>query len=267
MAEATAIGWTDSTFNPWIGCTRVGPGCDHCYAEALDRRHKWGGRTHWGSGKRRMRTSPTYWKQPILWDSIAERTHRQRRVFCASLADVFDNEVDPDWRRDLFALIARTPNLTWQILTKRIGNAEKMLPPNWGVGYQNVWIGATMVNQEEVDRDLAKLIGLPAMLRFVSYEPALGPVELSPGLEIEPDRNWTWRAKTKFGGDSRIGWVIVGGESGPGRRQLDMKWLSSVVEQCRAATVPVFVKQDSGPRSGDQGRIPKALWVHEFPPT
>src|SRR5688572_4428248 len=104
MAEVTGIAWTDSTFNPWIGCTKVGPGCDHCYAEALDKRHRWGGATHWGAGVERMRTSPSNWAKPRAWNRKAVASGKPWRVFCASLADVFDNEVPHDWRADLFEL-------------------------------------------------------------------------------------------------------------------------------------------------------------------
>ena len=148
MAEITGIAWTDSTFNPWIGCTKVGPGCDNCYAEALmDKRWK---RVQWGSGQPRERTSAANWKQPLLW----EREHeafmlmhgRRRRVFCASLADVFDNEAPPQWRGELWALVKATPHLDWLILTKRVGNVQSMAPAD-GLP-PNVWLGATMVNQK-----------------------------------------------------------------------------------------------------------------------
>jgi len=250
MAEQTGIAWTDSTFNPWIGCTRVGPGCAHCYAEALDRRHKWGGATHWGTGVPRMRTSPGYWRQPLLWNSAKQG----RRVFCASLADVFDNEVPEEWRADLWRLIRATPNLTWQLLTKRIGNAERMWP---GGDYQNVWVGATVVNQEEADRDIPKLRALPAAVRFLSVEPMLEQFDLClmPGEEVS----------VEAGAARGIHWVIVGGESGSKRRPFELAWLRSVVEQCHAASVPVFVKQDSGPKPGQRGRIPDELWIKEFP--
>ena len=129
MSENTKIEWADSTFNPWIGCTKVGPGCDHCYAEALmDKRwHK----VQWGSGQQRARTSAANWKQPLLWEreheAFALMHGRRRRVFCASLADVFDNEAPIQWRVDLFALIERTPHLDWLILTKRVGNVQRMM--------------------------------------------------------------------------------------------------------------------------------------------
>lgn len=254
MAEQTSIAWTDSTFNPWLGCTKVGPGCDACYAEAEDARRKWGGATHWGAGVPRHRTSAAYWRNPFKWDAKAAKTGERWLVFCASLADVFDNEVPDEWRADLWRLIRATPNLTWQILTKRIGNAERMWP---GGDYQNVWIGATVVNQEEADRDIPKLRTLPVAVRFLSVEPMLEQFDLClmPGEEVS----------IKCGSDRGIHWVIVGGESGPKRRPFEIAWLRSVVEQCRAASVPVFVKQDAGPKPGHRGRIPDDLWIKEFP--
>lgn len=158
MAEKTGISWTDSTFNPWIGCTKVGPGCDLCYAEALmDKRWH---RVQWGSGAN--------WKQPLLWEKEHEAfmlAHgRRRRVFCASLADVFDNEAPPQWRGELWALVKATPHLDWLILTKRIGNVAGMAPAE-GLP-SNVWLGATMVNQPEWDRDARKLLAVDASVRY-----------------------------------------------------------------------------------------------------
>ena len=128
MAETTGIAWTDSTFNPWIGCTKVGPGCDNCYAEALmDKRWH---RVQWGSGKTRQKTSAANWQAPLHWEkhheAFALAHGRRRRVFCASLADVFDNEAPPQWRGDLWALVKATPNLDWLVLTKRVGNVQGM---------------------------------------------------------------------------------------------------------------------------------------------
>jgi protein gp37 len=228
MAEQSAIAWTHSTFNPWIGCTKVGPGCENCYAETLDRNRyskTLGGGTkqfpiaHWGPGAPRHRTKT--WGDPLVWNRKAAASGQPWRVFCASLADVFDNEVDEEWRADLFRLIGQTPNLTWLLLTKRIGNAAKMLP--WtDTPWANVWIGATIVNQEEWDRDREKLLSLPAAVRFVSYEPAIGPIRWGRPM---PD------------------WIIVGGESGAHARAFRAEWARDTVRQCRAAKVAPFVKQ------------------------
>jgi len=233
MAATTGIAWTDSTFNPWIGCTKVGPGCEHCYAEALmDQRWH---RVKWGTGQARERTSPANWRQPLAWErdhEAFEREHgRHRRVFCASLADVFDNEAPPAWRAELFALIGQTPHLDWLVLTKRIGNVARMLEqpgmPRDGLP-ANVWLGATVVNQEEFDRDVPKLLAVPAAVRFLSVEPILGEI---------------------FGGRmlGALDWVIVGGESGANARQPQTQWLRSMMVQCTWFAVPFFFKQWGGP--------------------
>lgn len=174
MAENSKIEWTDHTFNPWWGCTKVGPGCDHCYAEALDNRT---GGTHWGASAPRRRTKD--WSGPRRWNKHAgnyEALHgRRQRVFCASMADVFDNEVPDQWRADLWQLIRECPRLEWQIVTKRIGNAAKMLPADWP--FPHVGLLATVVNQAEADRDIPKLLATPAAWRGISAEPLLGPVD------------------------------------------------------------------------------------------
>jgi protein gp37 len=144
--ENSKIEWTDHTFNPWIGCQHVSPGCDHCYAETQNAFRKWNGGT-WGPHAPRKRTSKASWKRPIKWDAEARAFKREQgrrpRVFCASLADVFDNRVPKHWREDLFALIRKCKHLDWLLLTKRPENILKMLPPDWGAGYPNVWIGVT----------------------------------------------------------------------------------------------------------------------------
>ena len=252
MAEATGIEWCDSTFNPFIGCTKVGPGCDNCYAEELmDKRMHI---VQWGPGQQRHRTGEKNWNAPVRW----ERDHaaffaehgRRRRVFCASLADVFDNEVDPRWRRDLFALIDATPNLDWLLLTKRVGNAAKMAgaalwPFPWP---RNVWLGATVVNQAEADRDIPKLLAVPARVRFLSIEPMLGAIDLRFHIFSEPTGKW----RTKDGkrqmelrrqADGGLHWIIVGGESGPKARPMHPDWARSLRDQCAAAGVPFLFKQ------------------------
>lgn len=248
----SGISWTDHTFNPWMGCTKVGPGCDHCYAEQrMDKRLNVVG---WGAGQRRKRTSVSYWREPIKWNDAeagkfyAEHGRRQR-VFCASLADVFDNEVDPQWRADLFTLIQKTPALDWLLLTKRIGNVQAMLP-NHVIGGglpENVWLGATICNQEEADRDIPKLLAVPAAVRFLSMEPLLGPVSLR-WLPAFSD-NAPTTAQNPIGrtghldGLRRIDWVIVGGESSPAARPMHPDWARSLRDQCAAAGVPFLFKQ------------------------
>jgi protein gp37 len=231
MAENSKIEWTDHTFNPWVGCTKVSPGCDHCYAEGWAKRS---GLVRWGADRRR--TSASNWRQPLKWNAEAAKTGARRRVFCASLADVFDNEVPGEWRSELGALIRATPNLDWLLLTKRIGNVRAMLPEDWGAGYPNVWLGATVVNQEEADRDVPKLLATPAQVRFLSCEPLLGPIDLSPYLVDDVHR--MGRAPRM-----EIDWVIVGGESGPHARPMHPRWAGSLRDQCFRAGVAFHFKQ------------------------
>ncbi|MFC0403160.1 phage Gp37/Gp68 family protein [Paraburkholderia rhizosphaerae] len=279
MSENSKIEWTDHTFNPWEGCQKVGPGCDHCYAETRNRRFGKGIAVNWGPSAPRRRTSPENWGTPKRWNDAHESFFalhgRRQRVFCASLADVFDNAVDPTWRVDLLQLIADTPNLDWLLLTKRIGNAHAMLDDALGtlshgltrwadVPWPNVWIGATITSQEEADRDIGKLLMTPARRRFLSMEPLLGPVDLQPwldpigmccGQEMEscPDcpasAEWIHGPTTEYAEDgsgfssAEIDWVIVGGESGHGARPTMLGWEEDIVRQCQTAGVPLFVKQ------------------------
>ncbi|WP_321967620.1 phage Gp37/Gp68 family protein [Burkholderia cepacia] len=274
MSENTKIEWCDHTFNPWEGCQKVGPGCDHCYAETRNARFGGGTAVNWGPGAPRRRTSPANWRKPRQWNREAETFfalhHRRQRVFCASLADVFDNEVDLLWRRDLFRLIVDTPNLDWLLLTKRIGNVPTMLRH---IGVErlpdNVWLGATIVNQAEADRDIPKLLAVPARVRFLSMEPLLGPVDLtdiSDGhaeasiprdywTDIDDDDSppavghnaLTGERWQRFGDwhqtGARVDWVIVGGESGAGARPMHPDWARSLRDQCAAAGVPFLFKQ------------------------
>ena len=233
MAYNSKIEWTDHTFNPWIGCTKISPACDNCYAERQD--HRFGG-GHWGPGAERKLTKQGNWDEPRHWDKQAESEGARYRVFCASMADVFDLDVPQIWRENLWSLIRETPNLDWLLLTKRIGNAEAMLPANWGDGWANVWLGATVVTQEEADRDIPKLLDTPAAVRFVSAEPLLGPIDLR-GKDSQGS------ALDSFEEDPKVDWVIVGGESGPQARPMHPDWVRSLRDQCREAEVPFFFKQ------------------------
>lgn len=243
MSENSKIEWTDHTFNPWEGCQKVGPGCDHCYAETRNARFAGGTAVNWGPGAPRRRTSASNWAKPKAWNNQADAfmaAHgRRQRVFCASLADVFDNAVDPQWRQDLFQLIAATPNLDWLLLTKRIGNVGNMLPVpfDFAKHYPNVWLGATITNQAEADRDIPKLLALDARVRFLSMEPLLGPVSFD-GMFANPRdmRDGTNMLEA-------LDWVIVGGESGPGARPMHPDWARSLRDQCEAVDTPFLFKQ------------------------
>lgn len=229
MGENSRIEWTHHTFNPWIGCQKVGPGCDHCYAEAMmaDRY----GRVEWGPHGSRSRTSPANWRKPLAWDRAAAAAGERPRVFCASLADVFDNHgsITSGWRGDLWHLIARTPHLDWMLLTKRPGNIMSMLPdgygaPAWGDGWPNVWLGCTITSREEMLRDAPKLQRVEARIRFWSVEPMLGDLGLIERWML-PDL------------------VICGGESGHGARPLHPDWVRSLRDQCVDAGVAFHFKQ------------------------
>lgn len=264
MAERTEIAWCDSTFNPWIGCTKVSPGCANCYAERdFDhRKHV----AKWGAGQPRHRTSEPYWRQPLRWQRTAARDawelkitgrvtdesgdvivwHRPR-VFVASLADVFDPEVPAEWRRDLFFLITQCHSLDFLLLTKRPHLVEQQLKEistgpvaHWDLwgdwqlagGLPNVWLGTTVEDQARADERIPALLSIPARMRFLSCEPLLGPVEIfGEGLGEGPANGGT------------IHWVIAGGESGPKARPMHPDWARSLRDQCAEAKVPFFFKQ------------------------
>jgi protein gp37 len=268
MSENSAISWTDHTFNPWVGCTKVSPACNHCYAERWAKRAGKAAGVVWGGERRR--TAPSNWAKPLKWNAQAAREGRRMRVFCASLADVFDNQVAPAWRAELFALIAGTPNLDWLLLTKRIGNAHEMIGKaliqssvNQGKGptetmarwpWPNVWLGATICNQAEANRDIPKLLAVPARVRFLSIEPMLGALDLTrvqwPGKhKVDVLRGGAWdvpgwhQGFTNHSDMGRVHWVIVGGESGPNARPMHPDWARSLRDQCAAAGVPFHFKQ------------------------
>ena len=263
MAANSPIEWTDHTFNPWTGCTAVSPGCDHCYAEAQSKRNPRAFGS-WVPGEPRRRTSPTYWKQPLAWNRKAAAERRRARVFCASMAEVFDNQVPYDWRDDLWRLIAETQDLDWLLLTKRPQNIAKMLPepaihfraPPWP--WPHVWLGTTVENQQEADRRIPHLLSVPATVRFLSCEPLLGPVELhhlpardadGNTMHINALRGEHWYAgagsisSQTFENQPKIDWVICGGESGPKARPMHLDWPRSLRDQCATASVPFFFKQ------------------------
>jgi protein gp37 len=234
MASRSKIEWTDSTFNPWVGCTKVArakgapSACDFCYAEKWAKRS---GQVEWGNHPRR-RTTESYWHSALLWNSrsrLFQAEHgRRQRVFCASLADVFDNQVDPVWRTDLFNLIRECDQLDWQLLTKRPQNIRKMLPSDWGDGYPNVWLGTTTEDASAYKQRASFLLNVPAAIHFVSYEPAIGPLGQ---LDIDgrsPD------------------WVIIGGESGVRSdfiRRTDPQWARDAIAECRRVGAAPFLKQ------------------------
>lgn len=241
MGKQTNIAWCDKTFNPWVGCTKVSPACDNCYAENWAKR---AGDVTWGAERRR--TSVANWKLPLKWDREAKEKGIRYKVFCASLADVFDNKVPVSWRMDLFELIAQTTNIDWLILTKRIGNVQGMASGDgqmFNVIFNKVWLGITICNQEEADRDIPKLIDIPAKLRFLSIEPMLTPVDLKFMSRSFGFPEHISYDDVCYGMRQGIHWVIVGGETGANARPLYPHWVWSIKEQCRKANIPFFFKQ------------------------
>lgn len=289
MGEFTAISWSDATFNPWIGCTRVSPACQHCYAETADKRRLINGETHWGKDAPRHVTSDVYWRQPLKWNRAAAAQGRNMLVFCASQADVFEDRPDLlEPRRRLWELIEATPNLTWQLLTKRPENILSMVPLRWLLldmaWPSNVWVGTTVEDQERADLRIPQLVDVPASVRFLSCEPLLGPVDLSRWLHLEwmdslrlPEEPRSFRTEDGDGGWGRemfayladqqpaVQWVIVGGESGAHHRSLDLGHARDVVEQCAAADVPCWFKQVGGQRPTSGGDLLDGREIHQFP--
>ena len=220
MAENSKIEWTEHTFNPWWGCIRVSPACKNCYAEAMAKMY---GHRCWGAKSERRFLSDAHWRQPLKWDKQAEADGVRRRVFCASMADVFeDREELIPWRQRLWALIEATPHLDWLLLTKRPENIAQMGPAS---GFPaNVWLGTTVENQKYADLRIPELSSVPAAVHFLSCEPLLGPLNLS---------NWL----------PMLDWVIAGGESGAKARPTDPKWFESLRDQCKKFRVNFLFKQ------------------------
>ena len=194
MGKNSSIEWTDHTFNPWWGCEKVSPACTHCYAEAWARRV---GADLWGSEAPRRFFSDDHWRQPIRWNLEAQAKKRRARVFCASMADVFEQRDDVECeRRRLWGLIEETPWLNWLLLTKRAVSIERSVP--WRSAWpDNVWIGTTVENQRQATKRVPALLSLNAKVRFLSCEPLLGPIDLS-----------------RYDVVGHLDWVIAGGESG-----------------------------------------------------
>ena len=249
MASNSKIEWTDHTFNPWWGCTKVSPACDHCYAETWAKRV---GLDVWSNGKPRRFLSDAYWQQPHQWNKQARFANQRARVFCASMSDVFEwkKELTP-WRHKLWELIEETPYLDWLLLTKRPHLATRLTPwnDNWP---RNIWLGATVENQKWAEKRLPHLESIPADIRFLSCEPLLGEIDLRDWLE-----------------QNVIHWVIAGGESGFNARPSNPDWFLSLRDQCLAHDTPFHFKQwgDWAPTDAVAGTVlPRSVLVDEFFP-
>ena len=258
MGDTTGIEWTDHTFNPWWGCVRVSPACEHCYAETFAKRFG----VEWGVKAERKMASEKVWAAPLRWNRAAEKAGVRARVFCASMADVFEDRRDLDALRErLFALIAQTPWLDWQLLTKRPEAVMALVPESWSQGVRgvaetgfppNVWVGTTVEDRRRADARVPHLLAIPAAVRFLSCEPLLGALDLSQwlgGYVLRTNdgrwlRNTHPDAATTGGTWLRgIEWVIGGGESGHGARPTHLGWARSLLNQCAEAGVPFFWKQ------------------------
>jgi len=229
MAKNSSIEWTHHTFNPWWGCAKVSPGCEHCYAETWARRV---GQGVWGARAPRRFFSKKHWDEPFKWNAEAEMTGERRRVFCASMADVFENRsVLNEPRSRLWSIIESTPMLDWLLLTKRPQNIEKMIPweNNWP---NNIWLGTTVENEKYAKLRLPFLLKHPARIRFLSCEPLLGQINLRKWLKANI-------ANGMYG----IDWVIAGGESGPGARPMLPRWAQSLRDQSIEFNIPFHFKQ------------------------
>ncbi len=228
MGKESKIEWTHHTFNPWWGCVRVSPACKFCYAESWAKRL---GADIWGSKAERRFFTDAHWQEPIKWDKEAAADGVRRRVFCASMADVFENRKDLNASRErLWGLIEATPHLDWLLLTKRIEHVKKLAP--WqGKWPRNIWLGTSTEKQNWLEKRVDHLLAHDVVVRFVSAEPLLGPLDIA---------QWLAKPKSRRSG---INWVIAGGESGAHARSMNPIWAESLRDQCRAAGVPFHFKQ------------------------
>jgi len=280
----TSIGWTDWTWNTTVGCTHVSAGCEHCYAEQIALRfghskHPWIKPYE----TENVRVKPEKLREPFALKQPA-------RVFVDSMSDLFHPLIPAEHIAKVFAVMAATPHLTFQILTKRpermralVGSVEfqgsvraefngwvwmaRDGVPGWpGWPLPNCWLG-TSVEDERVTERIGHLIATPAAVRFLSIEPMIGPVDLEHWLWQQDGHGWGeygYLPVVKPSGD--LHWVICGGESGPNRRPMEIEWAADLALQCRGAGVAFWMKQDSGFRPEQQGRIPDELWKRkDFP--
>lgn len=276
---STTIEWTEETWNPLRGCRRVSPGCEHCYAERQAARPILSGPGkpyeglvrigEWGGSQRPTR-GPRWTGRTSGVDKLDEplRWKKPRRVFPCSMSDLFYEGFDDEQIAEVFASMALAHWHTFQALTKRAARAASLLGsmdfqrlafaaaarlerrvfgtmkgrPPWAWPLPNVWLGTSVEDQERAEERLPHLLATPAAVRFVSFEPALGPVDFGPWLP-----RWRRTADRADVTDVRvpgIDWLIIGGESGAGARPFDLAWARAAVERCRSAPkVPVFVKQ------------------------
>lgn len=259
MGKDTKIAWTDHTFNMLWGCTKISPGCANCYADVWAER--WGYNV-WGKQPRRL-FGPKHWAEPLKWQEAAKRDGVRRKVFCSSMADNFEDHPAVDAERPkLWELIRKTPDLDWQLLTKRADRIVANLPDDWGDGWPNVWLGVSAENQETADDRLARLVKIPAVVRFASLEPMLGPIELDAfqrgvciaccgagetyGHYFAEDGMGRCDACNGTGEDEDnlgLDWAVLGGESGPEARPCNIAWIRRALNLCDGSPIAPYVKQ------------------------
>ena len=241
MGSYSKIEWTTYTFNPWWGCTKVSDGCKFCYAETLSNRY---GYDFWGPKKPRRLMSDEHWQAPVKWNAEAERLGTRYRVFCASMADVFEERAPEGQLDRLWKLIRCTPFLDWQLLTKRPHRIMESLPSDWDCGYANVWLGTSIEDERVLDR-VKHLASVPALVRFLSVEPLIGPIRSLPLVGID--------------------WVIVGGEFGIGARPMKQEWVLDLLQQCQRSHIAFFFKQWGGTNKKKAGRELEGQFYDEMP--
>nr|WP_217908313.1 phage Gp37/Gp68 family protein [Burkholderia glumae] len=227
VGQDSRIEWTHHTFNPWWGCTRVSPACKYCYADSWAQRL---GLDLWGDAAGRRFFSDAHWREPYKWNKAAEAKGERRRVFCASMADLFEDrdELNP-WRARLWPIIEETTSLDWLLLTKRPELVKSMVP--WKRKWpSNIWLGTTAENQVWATERIPHLLKIPARVRFVSCEPLLGPLNLQKWLSAPGEKKG-------------LHWVIAGGESGSKARPMNPEWAESLRDQCLESGTAFHFKQ------------------------
>ena len=239
MSDRSAIEWTDATWNPVRGCTKVSPGCKHCYAETFAERFR-GVPGHPFTQGFDLRLIPEKLDDPLRW-------RKAKKVFVNSMSDLFQEEVPVDFIASVGRVMEAAHWHTFQVLTKRHERMHRLLHAElaWMGNLPNVWLGVSVEDRQHGIPRLSTLKDTPASVRFLSIEPLLedlGPLDLDG-----------------------IHWVIVGGESGPRSRAMDESWVLSIQRQCRRHAVPFFFKQWGGPRKGNAGRTLRGQTYDEFP--
>lgn len=257
MGKDTKISWSTDSFTTHWGCTEVpqSQACENCYAREFAKRLRY---DIWGQDKPRRFFDDEHWRQPLSWNRIAARTGRRRRIFVNSMSDTFEGRRDLDpVRQRLWDLIPECPDCDWLLLTKRPQNILRMVPPAWLERWpRNVWTGTTCETQRWAGIRLPFLERVPAPVRFVSAEPLLEPLDLSPYFGF-------------------TNWILIGGESGHGARRMDPAWARDLIAQCKAAGVAVHFKQKGAILARELGckdragkkpeEWPADLRIQEFP--